>query len=119
MGMSIYLFAEKRKQAGWKDWDIRRYFFKRGGLILVFMLFLTTCLSALFSGGGGPEGGMNLPGQYSSGFFLPTTVLYGLGMCMLIAAFLWKKNKGWLILFLVLRFLEIGNFQLNTYTDWI
>ncbi len=204
MGMSICLFAEKRKQAGWEDWDVRRYFFKRGGLILVFMLFLEFPgwgLSALFSGGGGAEGGMNLPGQYSSGFFLPTTVLYGLGMCMLIAAFLWKLNKGWLILmtilsfafsgwyihqlspdavfnplmvffctpgisngamviypiipwlgvvtfgilwakllqtkkeeiysyslitglvfiaaFLILRFLEIGNFQLNTYTDWI
>ncbi len=94
MGMSIFLFGEKRMQAGWSDKKIFSYFLKRGGLILLFMLFLEFPAWGLgFAFSEGEGGGGQMPGQYTGGFLIPTTVLYGLGMCMIIGGFLWKLPK--------------------------
>lgn len=121
MGMSICLFAQKRLQQDWNAQKIRHYFFKRGGLILAFMLFLefpAWGLSGFFSGTLS-MGDMAFPGQYESGFFLPTTVLYGLGMCMIIGGLLWKLPKVWLLLITVASFVFSGWYidQLSP-TDW-
>jgi len=107
MGMSMFLFAEKRLQTGWSEGRIRRYFFKRGGLILLFMFFLefpAWGLGGLLSGGSSGEGGMSFPGAYEGGFFVPTTVLYGLGVCMIVGAFLWKLPKWLFLVISVLNF---------------
>ena len=40
MGMSIFLFAEKRLRATWNNRQIHLYFLKRGGIILLFMFLL-------------------------------------------------------------------------------
>ncbi len=107
MGMSMLLFAEKRLQTGWSEGRIRSYFFKRGGLILLFMFFLefpAWGLGAFFGRGASGGGGMAFPGAYEGGFLIPTTVLYGLGMCMILGAFLWKLPKWLLVLISVLSF---------------
>ena len=110
MGMSMYLFAQKRGQMEWTDGSIRNYFLKRGGMILLFMLFLEFPgwgLSAVFSGTASAEG-PPFPGQYSGGFFLPTTVLYGLGICMMAGSLLWKLGKHWLLLITITSFTFSG-----------
>lgn len=107
MGMSMFLFAQKRLQSGWSDGQIRRYFFKRGGLILLFMFFLefpAWGLGGMFSNGSSGGGGMSFPGFYEGGFFVPTTVLYGLGACMILGAFLWKLPKWMFLIISVLSF---------------
>lgn len=115
MGMSIYLFAQKRLKQSWRDSQIRQYFFKRGGLILLFMFFLefpAWALSGFFSQMPKTENMMPLPGYFEGGFFLPTTVLYGLGMCMIIGAFLWKLNKKFLLSISIVSFL-LSAWQIN------
>ncbi len=105
MGMSMYLFAQKRMLSDWTTGKINTYFLKRGGLILLLMLFLE--FPAWAFGGSFSQvdrGGFNMPGFFEGGFFIPSTVLYGLGMCMIIGAFLWKLPKIILGLITVLSF---------------
>ena len=97
MGMSIYLFSEKRMKAGWSASQIRNYFLKRGSLILVLMLFLELPAFAIQGISNQVPSQDIMPGQYNGGFMFPGTVLFGLGLCMLIGAFLWKwSKKTWL-----------------------
>jgi len=111
MGMSIYLFAQKRLQLDWTAKQIQGYFLKRGGLILLFMLFLEFpgwILSASFSNMElDANAGMGVPGQ-RTGFSIPSTVLYGLGACMLLGAFLWRLNWRWHLGIAVLSFVFSG-----------
>jgi len=93
MGLSIGLFAEKRKKEGWGTAKIRNYFLKRGSLILGIMIFLELPawgLSMIFGDAGA---GTMMPGAAQGGFAFPTTVLYGLGACMLITAFIFQWSK--------------------------
>ncbi len=116
MGMSIYLFSQKRKEAGWEDKNINLYFIKRGGLILLFMFFLefpAWGLGFSFSQMP-PDSGGGMPGNYTGGFLIPTTVLYGLGMCMIMAGFLWKLNKYILLFISCLSFILSGYYVSNS-----
>jgi uncharacterized membrane protein len=97
MGFSITLFATKRSTASWPASKINYYFFKRGGIILLFMLLLefpAWGLSMLFSEVPSVKAAI---GANQEGFAFPTTVLFGLGMCMMIGGLLWRA-KGWQLL---------------------
>ena len=108
MGLSIGLFAEKRKNEGWERAKIRNYFLKRGSLILAIMVFLELPAWGLSMAFGGSTGtGTMMPGETSGGFGFPTTVLYGLGACMLISAFMFRWSK------LVLLSISIVGFALS------
>ncbi len=116
MGMSVYLFAQKRMESQWTTSKIRNYFFKRGGLILLFMFFLefpAWILGTAFSTV--EQSGPGMPGSYTGGFLIPSTVLYGLGMCMILAAFLWRL-KHWQLLALTLIFFA-GSFFYIEYSN--
>ncbi len=105
MGMSIYLFGHKRLEAGWSMGKINMYFLKRGGLILLFMFFLE--LPAWLLGMSFNEVRTEapaLPGLYEGGFLIPTTVLYGLGACMMLGGLFWRQKEILLFLISVLSF---------------
>jgi len=105
MGMSIYLFAQKRLETDWSVRKINGYFVKRGGLILLFMFFLELPAWALgMSFNEVQTDAPAFPGFYEGGFLLPTTVLYGLGSCMIIGGFLWKQKETFLLLISILSF---------------
>lgn len=97
MGMSIYLFGEKSRRADWSPGRIRAYFFKRGALILLLMLLLEVPAFAIAGGAKQVGEAAVMPGQFNGGFFFPGTVLFGLGTCMIVSAFLWQLNR-WLLL---------------------
>ena len=104
MGMSIFLFAEKRLRASWNTKMIYTCFLKRGGLIFLFMLFLETPAFFLGMISHAPLETVAktvLPGAPPNGFFFPTTVLYGLAACIIIGGFLWRL-KGWQLLLITL-----------------
>jgi uncharacterized membrane protein len=114
MGMSMMLFAQKRLSQNWESKQIRKYFLKRGGFILLMMFFLefpAWGIGGLFNGIES-EGGMPFPGFYEGGFFLPSTVLYGLAASMLVGSLLWKLNKEWLIVITVTSF-SFSGFMIN------
>ncbi len=48
---------------------------------------------------------MIMPGQYDGGFLLPTTVLYGLGVCMMLGGFLYQLPRIGLLLISVSSFI--------------
>ncbi len=110
MGMSMVLFAYKRSTSEKEKWTtarIRQYFFKRGGLILLFMIFLEFPgwgLSGFFNASERIGTGPPLPGYFEGGFFFPTTVLYGLGICMIVGALLWRLAKVWLLAITIFSF---------------
>lgn len=104
MGMSIFLFAQKNLNTHMTLQQIHRYFLKRGGLIILLMVFIefpAWGLSMFFSAENSisNSGGMSvIPGSLPDGAFaFPSTVLYGLGACMMISAFLWRL-KPWQLL---------------------
>ncbi len=106
MGMSMILFAFKRQQEGWSIQAIRKYFLKRGSIILLLMLFLefpAWLLSSVFSQMP-PDGMTTLPGIRDGGFLIPSTVLFGLGACMMLGSFLWKLKKEWFLLITIVLF---------------
>lgn len=78
MGASITLFADSRRKLGWSEWAITQHFLIRG-LILIALQFLIENpawqLGAILRG---------------EGSLLPVYVgvLYGLGSCLILAAFL-------------------------------
>lgn len=99
MGMSIYLFAQKRLQSNWSVGQIQQYFLKRGGIILLLMFFLEFPAWGISMALRIPNPAIDapvvqMPGQVGSYFLVPTSVLYGLGACMIIAGFLWRL-KAW------------------------
>ncbi len=112
MGMSIYLFAQKRLQSEWSNQKIYTYFLKRGGVILLLMFFLefpawgiSMALQIQDPTISAPS--VQIPGAPGNYFFIPTSVLYGLGSCMMIAGFLWKL-KPWQLLSIT-----VGSFALS------
>lgn len=112
MGMSIFLFAQKRLASDWSTQQIHRYFLKRGGIILMMMFFLEFpawgISMALKTGSHEAvviRSGM--PGLAGNYFSIPTSVLYGLGTCMMIAGFFWRL-KSWQLLSIT-----IGSFALS------
>ena len=97
MGVSMFLFAQSRMKASWSANKINLYFLKRGGLILLFMFcleFPAWGLSFFFNELHAAQ--PPFPGS-STGIFIPTTVLYGLGMSMILGGMLWRI-KGWQLL---------------------
>ncbi len=94
MGMSIYLFAQKRLSASWTPKQIYTYFIKRGTMILLFMLFLEIPAWIIGFYFNQLPSSSSMPGHVDGFFIFPTTVLYGLGACMIIGGFLWKL-KPW------------------------
>ena len=107
MGISMLLFAQSRLKNGWSINRVRNYFLKRGSLILLIMFLLefpSWALSSVFKSSEMVSSGMSFPGKYNGGFFIPTTVLYGLGMCMLICSFLLKLKKDYMLLIAVASF---------------
>lgn len=112
MGMSMYLFAQKRSQQNWSKNAIRNYFLKRGAFILLMMFFLefpAWGLSEYLATGAGTVGGNPFPGFTPNGFMLPTTVLYGLGMGMILGSFIWRLPKTLLLA------ITIGSFALSSW----
>jgi uncharacterized membrane protein len=102
MGMSIFLFAQKRLQSGWTIGRIHRYFLKRGGIILLLMFFLefpAWGLSIAFKAQDPATvaAAASVPGLAGRYLLIPTSVLYGLGACMMLAGFLWRL-KAWQLL---------------------
>jgi len=109
MGMSIFLFAQNRLKSGWDNKEIRKYFLKRGGLIWLFMFFLEFPAWGLSMYAKAKEeaitSSIHMPGSLPEGaFFIPTSVLYGLGACMMIGAFLWQLKNWQLLLITVASF---------------
>lgn len=103
MGVSICLFAEKRLQKSWNNKHIRNYFLKRGAFILLLMFFIEFPgwgLSSFFNGVHQEGANFPFPGHYEGGGFMPGTVLFGLGTCMMIASFLWRIGKVGLLVFI-------------------
>jgi len=120
MGMSIYLFAQKRLAAGWTASKIYTYFLKRGGLILLFMFFLefpAWALGMSFNAVEPAEATPAMPGLYNGGFLIPTTVLYGLGTCMMIGGFLWKWKDIFYLLTTIACFALSGIYISNATVD--
>ncbi|BDS12157.1 DUF1624 domain-containing protein [Aureispira anguillae] len=112
MGMSIFLFAQKRLASTWSNRQIHRYFLKRGAVILLLMFFLEFpawgISMALKTGApSGATGMVGMPGLAGSYFLIPTSVLYGLGGCMMIAGFLWRL-QSWQLLSIT-----VGSFVLS------
>lgn len=110
MGMSMLLFAQKRLSQDWNKPQIRKYFLKRGGFILLMMFFLefpAWGIGALFNG---VESNAQIPfpGHYEGGFFIPSTVLYGLAASMIVGSLLWNLRKEWFILITIGCFVFSG-----------
>ena len=105
MGMSIFLLAEKRLRSTWSNQQIHLYFLKRGGIILLFMVLLELPawgLSMITTIQTTDIGVAAMAGLLPEGIFpIPTSVLYGLGACMMIAGFLWRL-KAWQLLSITL-----------------
>jgi len=105
MGMSMVLFAQKRAKNGWTIGTIRKYFVKRGGFILLLMFLLELPAWALGMGFSTVEQHATpFPGVYEGGFMIPTTVLYGLGACMIVGSLLWQLQKVYLLLITIISF---------------
>jgi len=107
MGISMLLFAHHKIKTGWSTTKIRNYFLKRGAVILAIMFLLEFpgwALSSVFRSSELASSNMVFPGQYEGGFFIPTTVLYGLGMCMILGSLLIQLKNLWLILITILSF---------------
>lgn len=114
MGMSIFLFAQKRLQSEWPVGQINRYFLKRGGIILLLMFFLefpawaiSMVLKVSAPATAATAVASAMPGMAGSYFLIPTSVLYGLGACMIIGGFLWRLQT-WQLLGIA-----IGSFALS------
>lgn len=121
MGMSVFLFSQSRSQKGWKQWRIKKYLWKRAGIIILLMYLLefpAWGLGNLFKAAEGiSTEGLPLPGSYTGGFILPTTVLYGLASCMFIGSFLWKLPKVILLGISLLSFGISGSYISFLSTD--
>lgn len=99
MGMSIFLFAQKRLQSNWSVAQIRSYFLQRGAIILLLMFFLEfpawgISMALKVQDPAAAVVPMSMPGLAGSFFLIPTSVLYGLGACMMLGGFLWQL-KAW------------------------
>ncbi len=95
MGMSIFFFAHKSLSNGKNYRNIFIYFLKRAGLIIGLMYFLEFPAWGLsgISNQIQDSGGFNLPGDYTGGFLLPSTVLYGLASCMVLGGWLFRLKN--------------------------
>lgn len=113
MGMSIFLFAQKRLQSDWSIGQINRYFLKRGGIILLLMFFLEfpawaiSMVLQIPDPAAAAAAAPAMPGMAGSYFLIPTSVLYGLGSCMMLGALLWRLGT-WQLLSIT-----IGSFALS------
>ncbi len=112
MGMSIYLFSQKRLASNWSPSKIRNYFFKRGGFILLFMLIEFLGWGISFLSNQLESSGGALPGHYTGGFLIPSTVLYGLATCMMIGGCLWNL-KNWQLLMITILSFVASAFYIN------
>jgi len=112
MGMSIFLFAQKRLKSNWSTQQIQTYFLKRGGIILLLMFFLEfpawgISMALRIQDPSVAVSGMQMPGLAGNYFLIPTSVLYGLGACMIIGSFFWQL-QSWQLLSIT-----IGSFALS------
>ena len=115
MGMSIFIFAEKRLSTSWSLRQIHQYFLKRGGIIILLMFFLEfpAWVISTLTKAAGHENPFSMPGMLPEGSFpIPTTVLYGLGACMMIGGFLWRL-KGWQLLLITFLSFVLSAFYIS------
>lgn len=107
MGVSMVLFASKKQQHFWSNTKIQMYFMKRAGIILLLMLLVEMPAWAFGSYFNEVRSSINFPGLLEGSFLIPTSVLFGLSICMFIGAFLWRFHQ------LVLGFIFIVSFTLS------
>lgn len=116
MGMSMIFLAENRKKKNWMRPQIIKYFLKRGLVIIGCMFFLEfpgwlVGLSGRNSSGNATAPSM--PGTGADGFFFPSTVLYGLGICMVVGGCLYFFKKWQLLIVTMVSFLFSGWYITN------
>lgn len=108
MGMSMIFLTENRLSKNWSLGEVRKYFWKRGGLIILLMIFVEFpgwglgMISASPSVGGANE----VPGTLIMG--IPTTVLFGLAVSMLVGSWMLRWKEWQLIMVTVSCFLLSG-----------
>lgn len=104
MGMSIVLFAQNRTSKNWSFGQIRNYFLRRALVILGCMYLLEFPAWGFGNYFSTVHTDHPIPGYYEEGFLLPSTVLMGLALCMMIGAFLWRCSKWILLAISILSF---------------
>jgi uncharacterized membrane protein len=90
MGTSMILFANSRRNLGWSDMKIRRYFALRGFILIVLQFFLENFAWLLGLLSADPETlqmSSNIPGGGGS-VFIYCGVLYALGSVMIVCSLL-------------------------------
>lgn len=88
MGASMILFAQSRRKKGWTEKEITRHFVIRGLLLILLQFFVENPGWSL-----GPVERVAPPGGDSQVWF-HFGVLYGLGLSMVIWAFLLRIHSG-------------------------
>lgn len=114
MGMSMVLFTINRQGKKWSPKSIIQYFLKRGCFIILIMFLLEIPAWGIneLNATVGEEGEVRLPGTGGSGYFIPTTVLFGLGFSMIVGSLLVFLNRWQLLIVTVLSFL-ISAYYIN------
>ena len=113
MGMSMVLFTTSRQQKNWTSFQIIKYFLKRGGIIMLCMLLLEFPAwgIGLMANSSGEAAGFDLPGAVVAGeFIFPTTVLFGLGISMMVGSLLVFLKRWQLLLISILAFTLSGSY---------
>jgi uncharacterized membrane protein len=87
MGAGMALLAESRRDLGWSEWAIVRHLALRGGLLIILQLLVENPAWRI---GDGPIFTLEV-------FFSYFGVLYGLGISMIVAAFLLRLRPAVLL----------------------
>lgn len=112
MGFSMIILAENRIAKNWSIAEIRKYFWKRGGVILLLMIFVEFPAWGLGFLSGEPAINTEFatPGLPNLGF--PSTVLFGLGICMIVGSYL-VKMKWWQLSLMVIFNFVLSPWYIN------
>lgn len=109
MGISMILFFQNRIHKEWSLLRIQKYFIYRGLFIIGLMFFLEFPAWGISNALSNVDSSLAMPGVFPNGFLIPSTVLFGLGSCMIIAAFLLRLPS------LFLALISIVSFGFSTY----
>jgi len=112
MGVSMVLFATKKEQRFWSTHKIQVYFMKRAVFILLLMFLVELPAWAFDMYFGEVRSAINLPGLVEGIFLIPTSVLFGLSLCMFVGAFLWRFKPLVLGLIFIVCF-TLSNFYIS------
>jgi uncharacterized membrane protein len=83
MGVGMLFFTESRRQRGWSNWEIRRHFLLRGGVLIALQLLVVNRAWELS------------PGGWGIGLYFG--VLYALGGAMILGALTPRLKPRYLI----------------------